>query len=125
MTIAAIIALIILGLLVIFQLSLVFGAPFGHFAWGGQHRILPTKLRIGSAVSIPIYIVIGLFAAARAGFLVIDTDVAFLRTALLAIAIYLTAGVIMNAASRSKLERYTMTPVALALAACFYILSAI
>ena len=31
------------------------GAPLGRTAWGGQHRALPAKLRIGSAISIAVY----------------------------------------------------------------------
>ena len=30
---------VVLAALAIFQLALVFGAPLGHFAWGGQHRV--------------------------------------------------------------------------------------
>ena len=51
---AAIVATVILGLLAVFQLALVAGAPLGHLAWGGRSRVLPTRLRIGSVVSIVI-----------------------------------------------------------------------
>ena len=51
---AAIALTVILALLAVFQLALVLGAPLGRFAWGGTHRVLPARLRIGSAVSIVI-----------------------------------------------------------------------
>jgi hypothetical protein len=35
-------------------------------AWGGQHRVLPTKFRIGSALSIVLYAVFAYAALARA-----------------------------------------------------------
>ena len=38
----------ILGVLAVFQLALALGAPIGHFAWGGAHRVLPARLRIDS-----------------------------------------------------------------------------
>ena len=49
---------VILLALAIFQLALALGAPLGRFAWGGQHRVLPVRLRIGSAIAIVIYAVI-------------------------------------------------------------------
>ena len=38
-------------LLVIFQLMLAFGLPIGRFAWGGEHTVLPTRLKTASFVS--------------------------------------------------------------------------
>ena len=38
--VAAIVLVVILGLLAVFQITLIVGAPLGHFAWGGQDRIL-------------------------------------------------------------------------------------
>ena len=38
-------------LLLVFQLSLALGAPLGHLAWGGRHRILPPPLRVASVLS--------------------------------------------------------------------------
>ena len=52
---AAIIFTLLMAALALFQLTLVLGAPLGHFAWGGQHRVLPGGLRIGSLVAIPLY----------------------------------------------------------------------
>src|SRR5215207_8897976 len=57
----------VLAALAVFQLALVFGAPLGRFAWGGQHRVLPPRLRVGSAVSILIYALICLIAWDRVG----------------------------------------------------------
>jgi hypothetical protein len=51
----ALLACALLAALAVFQDSLIAGAPFGHLAWGGQHRILPAKLKTGSAVSIALY----------------------------------------------------------------------
>ena len=61
---AALALTVLLALLAVFQLALALGAPLGHFAWGGAHRVLPRRLRIGSLVSIVIYAVnVGLVSA--------------------------------------------------------------
>lgn len=105
----------ILALLLMLQFALALGAPLGHFAWGGQHRTLPVALRISSVLSIIIYVAVGLLVLDHAN--IIDLlPVAFTGVAIWVVFIYLALGVVMNGFSRSRHERYTMTPVALVLA---------
>ena len=106
---------VILALLALFQLALIFGAPLGRFAWGGQHRVLPPRLRIGSAVSILIYALIDVIAWDRVGAIDLFPE-PFSEVAMWVIFAYFVLGIVMNAFSRSKPERYTMVPVSIALA---------
>ncbi|AFR31040.1 hypothetical protein [Arthrobacter sp. Rue61a] len=119
----AILACIILGLLAIFQLALVAGAPIGRFAWGGQHEVLPRKLRIGSIVSILLYVLFGYTALAKAELVPALISQPFTDVFMWVLTAYFTLGVGMNAISRSKPERLVMTPVALVLAVLFLLLS--
>ncbi|MBX3093627.1 MAG: hypothetical protein KF680_03675 [Cryobacterium sp.] len=114
--IAALAFVALLCLLVMFQLALAFGAPWGQFAWGGQNKgTLPVGYRIASAVSILIYSFIGAVALDKAG--VIELFPAgFSDITMWVVFGYLVLGVLMNAISRSRPERYAMTPVALVLA---------
>lgn len=123
MIIAAIVALAVLIIVAILQISLVFGAPLGHFAWGGTHKVLPAKLKIGSAVSIVIYAIMASFIASKSGLWPIISNETVLQTGLWIFAIYLTFGVFLNAISRSKQERNLMTPLALILAICFWVVA--
>lgn len=113
---AAIAATVILGLLAVFQLALVAGAPLGHLAWGGQSRVLPVRLRIGSVVSIVVYALIAALLLERAGLIRLFGNSGFVQVAAWAVFAYFTLGILMNAISRSKPERYTMVPVTLVLA---------
>ncbi|WP_395640941.1 hypothetical protein [Pseudolysinimonas sp.] len=103
----AVIAVVILALLAVFQLALAAGAPLGHYAWGGQHRVLPRNLRIGSVVSIAIYALIAAILLGLVPFAEVGRWVVFA---------YFVLGIVVNAISRSKPERYVMTPVVTALA---------
>lgn len=95
----------------LFQLSLAAGAPLGHFAWGGKHRVLPPALRIGSVVSILLYALMALVVLAKAGVIkTVPDGVATIGT--WAVAVYSLLGIAMNAISRSKLERFAMVPLA-------------
>lgn len=110
---AAALACVILGALAVFQALLALGAPWGRFAWGGQHRVLPPSLRAGSVLSILVYAVIAAIVLARAG-VVPSGDVSdgAVRTAAWVVVAYFFLGIGMNLASRSVPERAVMTPVA-------------
>jgi hypothetical protein len=122
-TSAAVIACLVLALLAAFQLALIVGAPWGRLAWGGDNRVLPTRFRVGSAVSIVLY---ALFAA-----VIIDrADLADLipdgvsRVGIWVLAGYFLIGTGMNLASRSVPERATMTPVAAVLCVACVVVAA-
>ena len=112
---AAIALTVILALLAVFQLALALGAPLGRFAWGGQHRVLPTRLRIGSLVSIVIYGLVAVLALDKVGLTDVVPDVVS-DIGMWVVFAYFVLGIPLNAISRSKPERYTMTPVVAVLA---------
>lgn len=111
----AVVACLILAALAVFQLLLIAGLPLGRLAWGGSHKVLPARLRIGSVVSIVLYGLFGLVILDRAELIDVLPDGVSLVGAWVLTA-YFAIGVVMNAVSRSRPERYTMTPVALLLA---------
>jgi hypothetical protein len=115
--IAAIAACTILAALAAFQAALIAGAPIGRFAWGGQHDVLPPRLRVGSAVSIVLYAAFALVILERAGLATIFGSPGFVQVACWVLFGYFTLGILMNGISRSKPERNTMAPVSLVLAA--------
>jgi hypothetical protein len=105
----------IIGGLSIFQMALLFGAPFGRFAWGGAHEILPVKLRIGSAVSIILYSLFILIILNKVHILTLFSKEATSSIMTWILVAYFALGILMNAISRSNPERYLMTPIATAL----------
>ncbi len=96
----------------LFQLLLATGAPLGHFAWGGQHRILLARLRTGSAISAALYAAFVVLVLDRAGVLpVLPGQVGGI--AMWVLAGLLALGALPNLMSRNKPERYLMAPLAL------------
>lgn len=125
MVTAAFVVLGILAVLSIFQIALAFGAPIGRFAWGGAHRVLPKKLRAGSAVSLLIYATIAVFVLSKAEIVPLITNETVLAVGLWVVFGYFVVGIGVNAILRSKGERYTMTPICIVLAvAMFFVASA-
>ena len=122
-TIAAYLFCAVLAALAVFQVLLIAGAPLGHFAWGGRTRVLPARLRWGSVVSILLYAAFAVVALERAKLINVIGSDGFIAVLMWVIAGYLLLGVLMNILSRSKPERYTMTPVALVLAGLALVLA--
>ncbi|MCW4386349.1 hypothetical protein OH146_11250 [Salinibacterium sp. SYSU T00001] len=120
--VAAVLILVILAALAVFQLALIAGAPLGRFAWGGQYRVLPTKLRVGSVVSIVLYVLFAGVVLDKVGVIDVFAD-AVADVAMWVLFAYFTLGILMNAISRSKPERYVMTPVCVVLAAASLVIA--
>lgn len=114
-SIAAIVLCVILGALAVFQFALVCGAPLGHFAWGGADRVLPRSKRIGSAIAIVLYAVFAWVFLMQAGLVPLVLPEIVVDVAAWVIVAYLALGIPLNAISRSKPERYTMTPIVIVL----------
>ena len=121
---AAILAVVLLGVIGVFQLALAFGAPWGAAAWGGQSPgVLPARLRIASGVvAVAVYpLVIALVLASAGliedGWLPVDGTLIMWGLAGL-----LGVGAVMNFASRSRPER-SWGAVALTIALCCVIVA--
>lgn len=119
MTIAAILAVALLGILIVFQLALAAGAPLGYAAWGGRNPgVLPTGLRVASAVvglvMYPIFIAVILAAAGLIGDDWLPFDP---RIVMWVFAAFFALGVVANAISRSPRERI-WSPVSGVIAIC-------
>jgi hypothetical protein len=115
MTLLALAFCLLLAALAVFQGVLIAGFPLGEYAWGGQHRVLPRGLRIGSVVSIVVYVLFSVVALAKAGVVVLFPGTPVIHVAMWVVAGYLILGVPLNGISRSRKERFVMTPVALVL----------
>lgn len=118
LTVAVVVACALLTALAVFQLALALGAPWGRFAWGGQHeRELPARLRVGSALTILAYAVFAVVLLDRADVVDLLPDNVSQIAAWVLFG-YFTLGTVMNAISRSRQERLVMTPATLVLAVC-------
>ena len=119
MNLTATVAVVLLGVVSVFQIALALGAPWGNAAWGGQHDgVLPVRLRIASAVvGVVVYPLIGAFVLASAGLIEADWMPGTGKAGMWVLTGFFGLGAIANFASRSKAERI-WGPVSLAIAIC-------
>ncbi len=113
---------VVLALLAVFQIALALGAPLGRFAWGGQYRVVPSRLRIGSLISVVIYALIAVLAWDRVRAIDLAPDVVA-QVGMWIVFAYFALGILMNAISRSKPERNTMVPVSIVLAVLSFLIA--
>jgi len=85
--------------------------------------VLPTKLRIGSIVSIVLYALFALVLVDRSGLAPIFGGGVFGVVAAWVLLGYFTLGIIMNAISRSTQERKVMVPATAVLGACTLVIA--
>ncbi len=113
-----------LAVVSLFQLALVLGAPMGEYAFGGQHSgKLPIRFRIGSLVSIGLYLGIAGHVAAQLGLVQKLLPDSLNTVANWAIVGLMLVSLVMNGISRSKKERDLWVPVALLLVASSFIVA--
>lgn len=114
--VAVVVAVLVLLALSVLQVLVAAGRPYGRFVWGGQHEVLPTGLRVGSAVSVLVYVAVAVTLALRGGLL--GERPPGTGVAAWVLTGYFVLGVGLNGISRSRSERAVMTPVCVVLAAC-------
>ncbi len=76
----AIIAAIVVGLVMVFQLLLAVGFPLGQAAWRGQYRILPAHLRWASLATVGVLGLAAWVVLARADFVAPGAESVAIRT---------------------------------------------
>lgn len=90
----------------VFQVLLASGAPYGEAAWGGKKgKVLPRNYRIASVFSCLFFIFSILVVLSATGTMDLFSS-SFVDEYMWFLTIYLGLGIIMNAISRSKKERY-------------------
>lgn len=115
---ASIIAIVLVGVVAVFQVALAAGAPLGAAAWGGRHPgVLPAGFRVASGIA-------GLVVYPGIAWLIATVDITGApwlpwsgSSVLWALVGLFGAGAVANAASRSRIERL-WAPVSLGLAVC-------
>lgn len=113
---------ILLLLIAVFQILLAAGYPYGEAAWGGrQGKVLPRTYRIASGFSCLFFVFSVLVVLSKIGLLGLFHS-SFVDGYMLFLTVYLGLGVVMNAVSRSKIERYWSPYIAVMFILCLLLI---
>lgn len=117
----AILGAILFLVVVVMYILVAFGLPLGEFTMGGQYKILPKKYRIMAIVSVAIQLFAILIILQAGAFIPLLFSLKITKYICFFFAVYLSLNTIMNLISKSKKEKYVMTPLSLITAICFWI----
>ena len=114
-TMAVIISITLAFGFALLQLLLVFGAPFGEYVLGGQQRVLPMKMRIVSCFFSLFFVIVGVSWLQFTGVINGLLHPLFIKVLLIIHTVFLAYAIIGNGLiTKSKKEKYVMTPISIA-----------
>ncbi len=108
-------------IVIIISILLICGLPLGELTMGGQYKVFPKKLRIVLVGQVILQIFFVIIILQMGGFIPLWFSDNITKIICIAMAVYLSFNTIMNFISRSKKEKYVMTPLSAISAVCFWI----
>ena len=117
----SILGAVLFGVIAIMTVLVACGFPLGEFTMGGQHKILPKKFRVMAVISVAIQVFAMVIILQAGGFISMWLSFKVTKYICFFFLIYLSLNTIMNMISKSRKEKYVMTPLSLIAGICFWI----
>ena len=109
------------SVVIILSILLICGLPLGELTTGGQYKVFPKKLRVLLFTQLVLQVFFVIVILQMGGLIPLWFSVKVTKIIGIIMAVYLSLNTIMNFISKSKKEKYIMTPLSLISAACFWI----
>ena len=116
----AIIGAMAFSVVIILSVLILCGLPLGELTMGGQYKIFPKKLRLVLAIQLLLQIFFVIIILQLGGFVSLWFTARTTKIIGTVMAVYLSLNSVMNFISKSKKEKYIMTPLSLIAAVCFW-----
>ena len=117
----AIIGACLFSVVIVLSILIICGLPLGELTMGGQYKVFPPKLRFVLAVQLALQIFFVIIILQKGGIMPLWFSQKATKIISIVMAVYLSLNALMDLFSKSKKEKYIMTPLALACAICFWI----
>lgn len=108
-------------IVIILSVLLICGLPLGELTMGGQYKVYPGKLRIVLVVQLILQVFFAITILQAGGFMPLWFSYKSTKIVCIVMAVYLSLNVVLNFISKSKKEKYVITPLSLMTAICFWI----
>lgn len=109
------------SVVIVLSILIIFGLPLGEFTMGGQYKVFPKKLRMVLVSQLILQIFFVIVILQMDGYIPLWFSAGVTRIIGIVMAVYLSLNTIMNFISKSKKEKYVMTPLSFVAAICFWI----
>ena len=117
----AIIGAGVFSIVIVLSFLIICGLPLGELTMGGQYKIFPKKLRIILVTQLILQIFVVIIILQMGEFIPLWCSENVTKVICIIMAVYLSFNTIMNFISKSKKEKYIMTPLSAISAVCFWI----
>ena len=118
---AAIIGTVAFSIVIVLSILIICGLPLGELTMGGQHKVFPPRLRIILISQLFLQLFFVVILLQMGGYLPLWFSERTTRIIAIVMAVYLSINTLMNFISKSKKEKYIMTPLSLITAICFWV----
>ena len=109
------------SIVIVLSILIILGLPLGEFTMGGQYKVFPKKLRMVLVSQLILQIFFVIVILQMGGYIPLWFSAGVTRIIGIVMAVYLSLNTIMNFISKSKKEKYVMTPLSFVAAICFWI----
>lgn len=109
------------SVVIVLSILIIYGLPLGELTMGGQHKIFPKKLRMVLVTQLVLQVFFVIIILQMGGFIPLWFSVRVTKIIGVVMAVYLSLNTLMNFVSKSKKEKYIMTPLSFITAICFWI----
>ena len=109
------------SIVIILSILIICGLPLGELTMGGQYKVFPQKLRIVLVTQLILQVFFVLIILQMGELIPLWFSYNVTKIIGIVMAIYLSLNTVMNLISRSKKEKYIMTPLSFVTAICFWI----
>lgn len=113
----------VFSIVIILSFLIICGLPLGEMTMGGQYKVFPKKLRFLLFTQLVIQVFFVVVILQMGGFITLWFSHNVTKIIGIVMAAYLSLNTVMNFISKSKKEKYLMTPLSFITAICFWITS--
>ena len=111
----------VFSIVIILSILIICGLPLGELTMGGQFKVFPPKLRIVLVTQLILQVFFVLIILQMGEIIPLLFSYNVTKIIGIVMAIYLSVNTVMNLISKSKKEKYIMTPLSFVTAICFWI----
>ena len=109
------------SVVIIITILIICGLPLGELTMGGQHKVFPKKLKAMLVAQLILQMFFVIIILQRGGYIPLWFSYNVTKVICIIMSVYLSLNTVMNFLSKSKKEKYIMTPLSFITAVCFWI----
>ena len=109
------------SIVIIVSILILCGLPLGELTMGGQYKVFPPKLKIVLVTQLILQLFFVIILLQMGEFIPLWFSYNVTKIIGIVMAIYLSINTVMNLISKSKKEKYIMTPLSFVTAICFWV----